>query len=140
MTTLLIAIGNPLRGDDGAAHEVLRRIAPRDGLVTLSVHQLTPELAPEVARAERVFFIDADVEAESAAIAPVSTASLRTTALAHSLTPGEIVVLAQRLFGFEGTAYLCSIPVSTFEGEDLSAEALAGITGAVTLLETTVGR
>jgi Ni,Fe-hydrogenase maturation factor len=69
--TLIIGIGNPLRGDDGLgwrAVEMLRREAsineagPTHATFdTMTCHQLTPELAEEVARATRVIFIDACV-------------------------------------------------------------------------------
>src|SRR5579863_2441204 len=62
--TLIIGIGNPLRGDDGLgwrAVESLRQIASLQEVETVTCHQLTPEMAESVSRAERVVFIDAYV-------------------------------------------------------------------------------
>jgi len=61
MKALCLAIGNSLRGDDGVAHRVAGQLGQLEDVVVSSVFQLTPELAPEVARAEIVVFVDADV-------------------------------------------------------------------------------
>ncbi len=134
MKVLCIAIGNSLRGDDGVAHRVAARLEPRDEVVTCGVFQLTPEIAPEVARAETVIFLDADVDAREPAIEPVNAGDVRGTPLAHSMTPREIVWLAERLYGFAGQAYLCRLPVESFDGEGLSPVAEAGARGALPLL------
>ena len=52
-TRLVIGIGNPLRGDDGVGPLLAEQAGGR------SVHQLTPELAAELAELEAVLFIDA---------------------------------------------------------------------------------
>ena len=61
---LVIGVGNPLRGDDGlgwhAAEHLRERLVELHATVT-SCHQLIPELAEPVSRAERVIFIDARV-------------------------------------------------------------------------------
>jgi Ni,Fe-hydrogenase maturation factor len=51
-TVLLIGIGNPLRGDDGVGWHLV-------GERGLCRHQLTPELIPSLATADRVLFVDA---------------------------------------------------------------------------------
>lgn len=134
MKTLYIAIGNTLRGDDGVSHYILDRLEPRAGEIAIGVFQLTPEIAPEVARAETVIFIDADVDAIEPSIDPIATNAIRGTPLAHSLTPAEIVCLAERLYGFAGQAYLCRVPVASFDGEQLSPVAEAAAEGALALL------
>ena len=134
MKILCIAIGNSLRGDDGVAHRIAERLERSAGVEVRSVLQLAPEDASEVAHAEVVVFIDADVDATEPSIEPVITAGLRGTPLLHSLRPCEVVWFAERLFGFAGRAYLCRVPVEAFEGEGLTAVAEAGAAGAVVLL------
>ena len=62
---LVIAWGNPLREDDTVAWHVLeglRTLRPRPGLPALHLrhaHQLTPEMAEFVSRAQGVVFVDA---------------------------------------------------------------------------------
>jgi hydrogenase maturation protease len=138
MKALCLAIGNPLRGDDGVAHRVAERLAHRRDLVVCSVLQLTPELATEVARAETVVFVDADVEARTASIEAVRVESGRGSPLGHSMSPPEIVRLAERLYGFAGRAYLCRIPVESFDREGLSLTAETGAADACRLLTTFV--
>ena len=119
MSVLYVAIGNPLRGDDGVAHRVLALLEP--GAAKLGVHQLTPELAWEVARAEAVVFIDADVSAMEPRLEPVGEP--HASLLGHAMTPEEVVYLARGLYGFTGEAFVCRVPAEQFEGRGLSAEA-----------------
>jgi len=116
---LVIAIGNPLRRDDGAAHYVR---LPR-GVVRHATMQLTPEVAAEVARYDTVIFMDADVRASELRIEPIGSARAPSP-LTHVLGPTEIVAMACKLFRFSGDAYVCRIPVRDLsEGEGLSPEA-----------------
>jgi hypothetical protein len=77
---LVIGIGNPLRGDDGvgprlAAEAEALAPRPRRGrepdLAVRAVQQLTPELAPEVAEARAVLFIDAWLAPPTIHVPPV---------------------------------------------------------------------
>ena len=73
MTLLIIGYGNPLRGDDAfgyrAAEELQASFIDHREAVILPVHQLTPELAADIARAARVVFIDAAAEGEPGKLA-----------------------------------------------------------------------
>lgn len=61
MKTLVIGFGNTLRGDDGVGPLVAEQVDTWNlrNVRSLSVHQLTPELAADIAQVETVFFIDA---------------------------------------------------------------------------------
>lgn len=124
MRTLLVACGNTLRGDDAAAHAVVRLIQPGLNHTVRAVQQLTPELAPEIARFSRVVFIDADAESNAVAIEPLRTTTPRSP-LTHAATAEEVVALAGALFGFAGQAFLCRIPAQHFgAGGDPAPEVL----------------
>jgi len=113
---LVIAIGNPLRRDDGVAHRV--RTPP--GVATRAVLQLTPEIAEEIAGYDNVIFVDADVDASQVRVEAVDAAPSHSL-LTHASRPSEIVAIARTIFGFSGPAYTCRIPVSDLsEGEGLS--------------------
>jgi len=119
MRTLLLACGNPLRGDDGVASAVLELIAPSPLHTQRAVQQLTPELAEEVGKFARVVFIDADAESKRLKIEPVRNANRRApftpaAPFTHAVTPEEIVALASALYGFAGEAFLCRIPAGNF--------------------------
>ncbi len=61
---LVIGYGSDLRGDDAAGLLADRRLA-RLGFHAIAVHQLTPELAEQVAAARQVIFLDADARVAS---------------------------------------------------------------------------
>ncbi|MGA2714190.1 MAG: hypothetical protein ABSG41_13875 [Bryobacteraceae bacterium] len=134
-TTLLIACGNPLRRDDGVAHEVLRIIARTPCRELRSVQQLVPELAAEIAGFERVVFLDADVRSMHPAIEPVRTA-MPGSPLTHAANPAEIVAISRSLFGFNGEALVCRIPARDFSpGESLAPDQLQTMYEAASELE-----
>ncbi len=144
--TLIIAIGNPLRGDDGVAWhvaEALRlRPLPQDTTV-VTCHQLLPEMAEPVAEATQVIFVDASL-AHCAGEVSVSAVVRTTPDLSrgtHELDPAGSLALAVRLFGHAPPASLVAIGGQRFEhSEDLSVAAMAAVPTAVSricaLLET----
>ena len=127
MRTLLIACGNPLRRDDGVAAEVLQFMAPSVDREMRVVHQLTPEWAEEIARFDRVIFIDAEStsEATTRATIEVVRSIISQAPLTHASTPAEIVMLSRMLFAFSGEALVCRIPARDFSpGEGLTADGM----------------
>jgi len=145
-----IAIGNTLRGDDGVAHYALRLIAttpddrnrvawgprvPADQVRLLEVFQLTPELACIIAPADVVFFLDADSSAAEVVLAPIEMPCGNGSALAHSMSPAELVAIARHLYAFAGEAVLCRIPAKQFEfGEELTPQAKAAAESAAKMV------
>ncbi|MBL8212273.1 MAG: hypothetical protein JNK87_16270 [Bryobacterales bacterium] len=112
MNRLFVAIGNPLRGDDGVAWRVLDRL--RLSGDRLHLHQLTPEVAAEIAPYAEVVFLDADVEAEVPVVEPVGDATA-ASAFTHHVSPAAVVRAARLWFGFAGNAWLCRLPARDFE-------------------------
>jgi Ni,Fe-hydrogenase maturation factor len=70
--TLVVAIGNSLRADDGVAHRVADLLT---GLTLRRVHQLTPELAAEMQQADMVVFLDADPAADAPSLERIEAAA-----------------------------------------------------------------
>jgi len=133
---LLIAIGNTLRRDDGAAHRVLEHLELPAGVEAISCHQLTPEMSEEIALADTVIFIDADVNPGPAQLEPIEPGAGLNPLGGHFLTPQEVLAIAQRLFAFRGVAWLCHVPGEDFgEGEGLSPMAEANARAAAQLLQ-----
>jgi Ni,Fe-hydrogenase maturation factor len=88
---LLIGLGNPLRGDDCVGWHLV-------GERGLCLHQLTPELIPDLATAERVLFVDAWMAPPGAE--PLLRAVAATTAWqgeTHRLDPSALLGLARVL-------------------------------------------
>jgi len=127
-SVLVIAWGNPLREDDAVAWHVLeglRSLKPRPGLPAFHLrhaHQLSPEMAECVSRAQGVVFVDArrdgvpgEVRCEE--IAP----SAGPNPLAHSLSPQALLLFAEQLYGRAPRAVVLSIAGERFGmGEALS--------------------
>ena len=135
--TLFIALGNPLRRDDGVAQHVLAQIPSGSQRAFL---QLTPELAPTLAEFDIVIFIDADINAQQPTIQPVIETRTQPS-LTHSQDPGAIVALATQLYGFKGRALLCRIPAQDFSpGEGLSTTAANAVPEATRLLTSIADR
>jgi hydrogenase maturation protease len=109
---LLIGWGNPLRGDDGVGQAIAAAVERwgQPQLEVVEAVQLTPELAPLLAAARRVLFVDA--EAGAAAITGgwrlepvpplepgVTTAAWSSQPLSHHASPGVLLMLAETLYG-----------------------------------------
>lgn len=140
MTTplLVIGYGNALRGDDGAGPCAAQRIGARSAgerrgvaLRTLAVHQLLPELVDDIARAERVVFIDAYLanEADEAneaaplrveaveAVDAVDAVDARAEAgmpSVHASSPAALLALCARLYARVPPACVVGIPAYDF--------------------------
>lgn len=140
---LVLACGNPLRGDDGVGILLARFVdewaAERHADVNVIARmQWTPELAEDIAAAESVIFIDCAVdltpgeirvrEVESGADAPPAT---------HHLQPYELLAMARDLFHrTPKRAILFTIGAANIEmGEALSAQLEAALPEARLKLE-----
>jgi hydrogenase maturation protease len=130
---LLIAYGNPLRGDDGVGWAVaaaVRAAGARHRILT--AHQLTPELASDVADADRVVFIDAACDADPGQVTArrVRPADGPPRGLTqHAYDPGALLWLAREAHGrAPEEAWLVTVGAERFEcDETLSAAVAAAV-------------
>jgi hydrogenase maturation protease len=131
---LVIGYGNELRRDDGVGPCVARAAAAWNlpGLRALSVHQLTPELAEELAVMDRVIFIDAAAEGHGPEVRTLVPAAAGAAALGHAVDPRRLLGLTAALHGRAPMAWLITAPAADLghgeglspEGERAAAEAL----------------
>lgn len=135
LNTLVIGYGNPLRGDDGFGWRVAERLleTKHERLEVIVCHQLTPELAEPLSRADRAVFVDASL---SVPLGQLEVRELEVRALnptmAHHLEPTQLLALARRLYGRAAHATMISIGVSSLEyTQHLSIEVQAAIPRAV---------
>jgi hydrogenase maturation protease len=129
---LVLGYGNTLRGDDGVGPAVARAVADwrLPGVRALAVHQLTPELAAEVADAAQALFVDAAVGG-GVELQPLEPSAPRT-GLGHVSDPQGLLALAQALHGRSPRAWLLTVPAPCVEfGETLSDEARRGVRTAL---------
>ena len=138
---VVIGYGNDLRSDDGAGIHVATRLAAQlpQSLVIVT-HQLTPDLAEDIATAEQVIFVDAYAAHESNARLRIDKISgddsYNPSALGHHGAPQGLMHLAHQLFGKTPDAWVVGIPAFCFDaGETISPETLHRINEAVALIE-----
>ncbi len=134
---LVIGYGNTLRCDDGVGPRAAEAIEALHlhGVETIVAGLLTPELADPIARAERVIFVDASVDAprevQLRPLAPADSSQI----MAHAADPRTMLALARDVFGHAPAGFLLTIPVEEIGiGEDVSEFARRGLEQAVEIL------
>jgi Ni,Fe-hydrogenase maturation factor len=161
MKILVIGYGNTLRGDDAVGPLVAEQVANWNWpeVRSVAVHQLTPELAADIAQIDAVFFIDAAIAQPTQSppelgdlggkcnadeyffnLTPPHIQRLfpdaTPSSLDHTWSPGILLQLAKQLYGAEPIAYQLLIPARQFDyGQPLSTIAQNGLDCAITILQ-----
>lgn len=100
---LIIGYGNTLRGDDGVGYKIAEIIEQWNinHITSLAVHQLTPDLAEKISKADTVIFIDAvpitDINTAKLEIKTISSHQ-KTNNLAHHNNPEQLLSLTQAIY------------------------------------------
>ncbi len=133
--SLIVGYGNSLRSDDGIGIEVARIVAGwhLPEVRSLSLHQLTPELAADLAQVDLAIFVDAcqtfgadTVKLDS--LKPLDTIEIRS----HFSVPTAILSLTQAIYGKCPQAWWLIVPGINFQlGERLSSVGEKGVSQAV---------
>jgi hydrogenase maturation protease len=121
---LIIGYGNTLRSDDGVGYKVAEAVATwnLNRVRSISVHQLTPDLAELITHTHTVIFVDAVINASltSPAIAIKQLKpSDRLLYTHHHVDPASLLTLTHLLYGCSPIAYQILIPAIQFEFGDL---------------------
>jgi hydrogenase maturation protease len=139
--TLVLGVGNDLRGDDAAGPLVARTLEwqlERAGHRTwraMAVHGLTPELVDDLAAVAQVYFVDA--AADPALLAPrwfvhEPGARHRQPLLGHALDAAGLLAWCAELHGRAPQAATLALPARSFElGAPLTPPAAAAVTVAL---------
>ena len=142
--TLVIGYGNDLRGDDAAGIRAATLLAGEVvGHRSIITQQLMPDLAADIAQAERVVFVDAYPADRDGAPLRVERVPGDSedgegwgSPLGHHSDPATLVGLARRLFGATPDAWVVGIPAYCFDaGEVISPQTSFWIDEAVALIE-----
>lgn len=138
-TTLVIGCGNDLRSDDRAGREVAARVEALDlpGVAVRSVTQLVPELVLDIALADVVVVVDADVTAAVTTISAVAppTGDAPSRASTHHLEPAGLLRLAAATGRVPTATFAVSVPVVELGvGERMSPVTEQGVERAVDLI------
>jgi hydrogenase maturation protease len=136
---LVIGYGNTLRSDDGVGPRVAEAVGKMNlpGVRTLICHQLSPEHADPVSRADAVIFVDAAVDAprevQLRKLEPKESSQL----MAHAADPRTMLALARDVFGRCPRAWWLTVPATnTGFGEELSAETKAAVPDALRQIQS----
>jgi hydrogenase maturation protease len=109
---LVLGVGSELRSDDAAGRHVADAVARAgfDDVEVVSVHQLTPELALDLAGRDRVVIVDAAVDVTEVTVSEIEPVAGEQP-FSHHLGPGTLVALAGRLGTAPGSVVVVSVPV-----------------------------
>ena len=140
---LVLAVGNPSRGDDAIGPELAARLeaAALPGVEVISEFQLQVENALDLVGRERVIFIDAG----SGTPAPFELRRIDAAAdflhTSHAISPEAVLATYRRVTGeTPPEAWLLCVPGESFElGERLSVTAVAHLEAAWVELRRAVG-
>ncbi len=137
-SVLVVGYGNTLRGDDGAGPYVARRLGePRPDIRVVEAHQLTPEMAVDLAEVDLAVFVDARADAPERGVEVAEVAEVGGAASSHHVSPGTLLAMARALFGRAPRAYVVSLPAYSFDfADDLTPRAREAADAAV----ETIGR
>jgi hydrogenase maturation protease len=144
---LVVGYGNTLRRDDALGCLIAGEVGrwQRPGVRSMSLAQLTPELAAELAAAETAVFVDARESSQSSEptvqVEPLSPRGEDWASLVHAITPCVLLGLCKAAFGQCPRAWQVSVPGSDFSfGEELSDMADRGMGDALGMIETLLAR
>ena len=126
MKTLVIGYGNDSRNDDGIGWFVVEQLAKLNlpDITLETAHQLEVDFAETVRDYDRVIFVDAAIpESPRAWWREEVTPGFQSHAVAHFLTPADVLGLCRTLYGHAPTGTLFSIRGRDFNfGTELSPE------------------
>lgn len=135
MKTLVLGYGNRSRNDDGVGWFVLDRLEKLKlaDVELLGAHQLDVDHSEVISRYDTVVFVDACIPQSPVPVArTVVKPQFRSHAVAHYLTPSDVLELAITLFGRAPRAFLFSIRGHDFNfGTTLSSPTETAATDAV---------
>ncbi|WP_016949994.1 hydrogenase maturation protease [Anabaena sp. PCC 7108] len=120
-TVIVIGYGNELRGDDGIGQRIANSIESWHLLTVKSfaVHQLTPELAVNLAKADLAIFVDACINSEAGEVQVKSLLINNSSVFSeHQSDPQSLLALTQSLYGYSPPAWLVTVPGVNFELRD----------------------
>lgn len=142
---LVIGYGNQLLCDDAIGPRIADEVAiwrlPQ--VKSLTVQQLTPELAGELANTETVIFIDAcrldsDQAVRVTQIAPrgMETTGSTVPSMGHTCDPRSLLALTHSVYGYHPQAWWVEVRAIEFAvGEHLSTTAEKGIVKALDAIQ-----
>ncbi len=149
---LVVGYGSTLRGDDGAgprAAEVVAEDPRLAGATVLVRHQLTPELAADMAAARLVVLVDARADAEAGAVVVERVSGTAPSggpggpigagATTHHVGAAEVTALARDLWDARPDVFTVGVGAASFAvGDGLSPAVERALPAAVDAIASLV--
>lgn len=132
--TLVLAVGNPSRGDDALGPLAAERIEAMNlaGVEVLVDFQLQVEHALDIAGRRRVLFVDASASLDVPFTLTPVEARCDASFTSHALAPSAVLFNYRQLMGEPPPAWVLAIRGQSFElGEGLSASAERALDAAL---------
>ncbi|MTJ12311.1 hydrogenase maturation protease [Anabaena sp. UHCC 0187] len=144
LTAIVIGYGNELRSDDAIGPRVanLINLWHLSNVQSLAVHQLTPELAANLANVNLAIFVDAMINSKSEDVQVEYLLPTKYNMITgHSANPQSLLALTKSLYGCYPAAWLVTVPGVNFElGDCLSPIAEKGIGIALTKIISIINK
>ncbi len=141
--TLIIACGNPMRGDDGVGPIIAEQVEntlsreQRERHRVVITHQLLPELALDLSQAKHAILIDARIPDGDAigevrvdpvtpddCLSPEQPGSEAEAGLTHHWTFPRLLAMSQMLYGRAPTGHTVSVSTDAFDHTDTLSPAV----------------
>ena len=141
---LVVGYGNALRGDDAVGHHVAEMLVTEQRLPGASIltrHQLTPELAKEMAAARLVVLIDARHSGGRPGGVRVQRVVRSGRPIgSHSIDVSALVDLVELVYGDAPPVVLVTVTAERFDfGADLSSPVASALPSVVDVVVAVVG-
>ncbi|HSK92123.1 MAG TPA: hydrogenase maturation protease [Euzebyales bacterium] len=130
---LVVGYGSDLRGDDAAGRHAAEAVGDRalPGVRVLSLPQLLPEVAVDLAGCHAVVFVDASVVDDAVRVQRLAPAA-PDWRLTHHLTPPRLLALAAAVGRAPAHAFMVTVPAADVAlGTALSPATAAALSDAV---------
>jgi hydrogenase maturation protease len=137
MKKLVLCFGSPLRNDDSAALHVAQRLSEIEldkDVEILALHQITPELATDIAQCDLLIFLDSSPFIQKTVSSEIylGESGEESESLSHSYSVESLLAMGKRLYGSNPRTILVQIPGSDYEiGTELSEHTQNQIDNAV---------
>lgn len=133
---LILGFGNPICGDDAVAWHIVDALEDQlpEGAV-VAIHQLTPEWADPISKADHVIFVDAAVEREPGEVRCFPMLPAGASPGSHEMTPSGILSMAADVYGRCPPAHMVTVTGEAFGiSESLTPAIAAAVPHAVTCI------
>jgi len=144
---LIVAFGNPLRGDDGLAWRTADLLEEKLPPVRIQrLHQLAPEIAEDLSQCRSVIFVDASAsggpgEIQVRELTGGECRSAEDLICFHQFSPAAVLAMASKLYGARPRAFVATLSGQNFDHcESLSPPVEAAIPAFVARIEEVIRR